>query len=142
MANLTVATIFIVMLNVMMWFSGLAMTDMNPDGTMCYNIEGSVIDNAITQQGDGTALDNDIANDLPDPQGAVAGETTNVFTDIFNSVLGWFKSAPGLRYVYGVVAAPYNILKCMNLPSEFVIGIGTIWYLVSLLVLVAFLWGR
>ena len=63
-------------------------------------------------------------------------------SELFNNILGWFKSAPGIKYIYGVVAAPYNILKCTGLPSRFVAGIGTLWYLVSFLVLIAFLWGR
>lgn len=142
MGNLTTATIFIVMVNILLWFSQLAILEMNPSGTMCYNVAGSVIDNSIKTYSNGTVLDNDVLNDLPEAQGAIAGDSTNIFTDIFNSVLGWFKTAPGLKYVYSVVAAPYNILKCMNLPDAFIAGIGTLWYLVSLLVLVAFLWGR
>ena len=143
MGNLTIATIFIVMVNVLMWFTTLSMLSINPGGTMCFNLEGSIIENSVVGTGDYTSLNNDIVDQLPSAEGTVsAGDSTNIFTDIFNNILGWFKSAPGLKYVYGVVAAPYNIMKCMNLPNSFVVGIGTLWYLVSFLVLIAFLWGR
>ena len=148
MGNLTIATIFIVLLNVLMWFSSTAMLEINPDGPVIYNLDGTIIENSIIN---GTSnlnssqyvLQGDIENDLPEAQGTVeAGTSTNIFTDIFNSVLSWFKTAPGIKYIYGVVAAPYNILKVMGLPNAFIVGIGTLWYLVSLLVFIAFLWGR
>lgn len=141
MGNLTIATTFIVMLNVLMWFSTTAMIDINPTGTFCYNVQGSIIEQATTANT--TTLNNDIINQLPSAETAsITAGSTNIFTDIFNNIVNWFKSAPGIKYVYGVVAAPYNILKCINLPNIFIAGIGTLWYLVSFLVLIAFLWGR
>lgn len=142
MGNLTIATIFIVTLNVLMWFTSISMINMNPDGSMCFNVEGSLIGNSVTTDGNYSSLNNDVLSDLPSGQEGISSGTINLFTDTFNSVLSWLKSAPGLKYIYGVVSAPYNILKCLNLPHEFVIGIGTIWYLVSLLVLSAFILGR
>ena len=143
MGNLTIATIFIVTLNILMWFCTISMLTINPTGSMCYNLGGTIIENTVTTTGNISVVDNDVVGDLPNPQGTVSvGGTTSIFTDIFNNILGWFKSAPGIKYIYGVVAAPYNILKCTGLPSHFVAGIGTLWYLVSFLVLIAFLWGR
>lgn len=143
MGNMVIATIFVVTLNVLMWISQVAMLDMNPDGPTMYNLEGSIIGETVAGQGNGTVVQDDVLSDLPSSAGTVAtGETGGYFTDIFNNILSWFKSAPGIKYVYGVVSAPYNILKALGLPSEFVVGIGTLWYLVSFLVLVAFLWGR
>jgi hypothetical protein len=142
MGNMEIITMFVVALNVLMWISGLAMLDVNPSGTLCYNVEGTVIDNTRISSGNYSVLDNDVINDLPENQAAVTTGTTNIFTDVFNNILSWFKSAPGLKYIYGVVAAPYNILKCMNLPNAFVVAVGTLWYLISLLVLVAFIGGR
>ena len=143
MGNLTIATIFVVTLNILMWFSQIAMIQVNPDGPTMYNIEGSVIDETVQGQGNGTVLQDQVLSELPSSAGTVAtGDDTGIFTDIFNNILGWMKSTPGVKYVYGVVSAPYNILKAMNLPSEFVVGIGTLWYMITLLVLVAFFWGR
>lgn len=143
MGNLTIATIFVVALNVLMWLSQVAMTDLNPEGPTMYNLEGSVIGETVAGQGNGTVLADDVIGDLPSSAGTVAtSESSGFFTDIFNNILSWMKSAPGIKYVYGVVSAPYNILKAMNLPTEFVVGIGTLWYMVTFLVLATFLWGR
>lgn len=142
MTNMTVATIFIVALNVLMFLCSTAMVNLNPDGPTCYNVEGSLIGETMESQGNMSTSETDALDDLPGSQGTVTIGDTIGFTDIFNNILGWFKSAPGIRYVYGVVSAPYNVFKCMGLPAQFVVAMGTLWYLVSLLILVAFLWGR
>jgi len=143
MGNLVIATIFVVVLNVLMFLTQTAMLNINPDGSICYNAEGSVIGETMKSQGNMSVSDADALAGLPSSAGTVVtSESTSVFTDIFNNILGWFKSAPGIKYVYGIVSAPYNILKCMNLPASFIVAVGTLWYMVSLLVLVAFLWGR
>lgn len=143
MGNLVIATTFIVIVNVLMWFCQIAMIDINPDGSVCYNLEGSIIDSSTTRSGNYSVVDNDIIGQLPTSAGTITPTaSTTGFTDIFNNVLTWFKSAPGIKYIYGVVAAPYNLLKCTSLPNSFIVGIGTLWYLVSFLVLIAFIWGR
>jgi len=142
MGNLTIATIFVVTLNVLMFLVTTAMINLNPDGSVCYHAEGSVIGETMAEQGNLSVSETDALGDLPGSAGTVTIGDAIGFTDIFNNILGWMKTAPGIKYVYGVVSAPYNILKCMNLPAEFVVAVGTLWYLVSLLVFVAFLWGR
>ena len=144
MGNLVIATVFIAMVNILMWFSSVSMLSMNPSGTFCYNVEGSIIDSSVLHSGNYTVLNNDdLLKDLPSSQTtSVTAGSTNIFTDIFNNVIGWFKSAPGIKYIYGVIAAPYNILKCTGLPDIFVTGLGTVWYLITFLVFVAFIWGR
>lgn len=142
MTNMTIATVFVVALNVLMFLCQTAMLNINPDGSICYNVEGSLIGETMASQGNMSVSETSALEDLPGSQGTVTIGDAIGFTDIFNNILGWFKSTPGVRYVYGVISAPYNILKCMGLPAEFVVAIGTFWYLISLLVLVAFLWGR
>lgn len=147
MGNMTIATIFIVLVNVLMWFSQIAMLNMNPNGSVCYTLDGSIIKSQISdQQGiysNGT-LNNNVVNDLPpSTASAVApSQSTGFVTDLFNNILGWIKSIPGLNYIINIVGAPYNILKCMGMPNEFVLGIGTLWYMVSFLILISFLWWR
>ena len=137
MGNLLTATIFIVFINVIMWFSALAMTNINPTGTICYHVEGSIIGDRINMG----IVENNVANDLPDNgQGNVAPSSSGFITDLFNNILGWFKSK--FTWVYNVVGAPYNILKCMGLPNEIVLGLGSFWYLISLLVLLSYIWWR
>lgn len=111
------------------------MLSVNPTGTMCYNIEGSIISQATV--GNATVVETDILGQLPETSGSIS-----TYSDPFGVVGNWLRSIPGVRYVYSVVSAPYNVLKCMGLPNEFVVGIGTLWYLVSLLILVGWWMGR
>jgi hypothetical protein len=145
MGNMTVATIFIVAANVLMFLVGMSMAAVNPDGNVCQTNEGSLIQESIYGANTNySVVNSNILADLPESEASPvsAGGTSITFTDIFNNILDWFKSAPGIKYIYNVVAAPYNILNCMGLPVEFVAGVGTLWYVVSLLILVGFLWGR
>lgn len=118
------------------------MLDMNATGSVCYNLKGSVIESNVVGVGNATVINNNVIDQLPGNQNAVTSGSTNIFTDIFNNIVNWFKTTPGIKYIYGVIAAPYNILKCLGLPVEFIVGIGALWYMVTFLILVAFLWGR
>lgn len=145
MGNLTTLTIFVVCLNVLMWFSSIAMIDANPAGTICYSYTGTIIDNSNIQSsiGGNLSVTEDPSGILPETQnGVISSGGNNIFTDIFNNIVQWMKTTPGLKYLYGVVSAPYNILNCMGLPPQFVAGIGTLWYLVSGLVMVSYIWWR
>jgi hypothetical protein len=147
MSNFTVMTVFVVLINVLMWFVTIAMMNANPDLTgasMCYHVNGTIVGQTLVQNANGSysAVNNDVLGNLPTADSSsVSAGTTNIFTDVFNSVLGWFTGITGIKYLVGVVSAPYNILGCMGLPVEFVAGIGTFWYLISLLCLIAFLYG-
>ena len=135
MGNLTIATTFIVIINVLMWFSTLGMLAANPDGTMCYNLEGSIIEQVTLENG--TIVNPDVMSDLPETSGSIS-----TYSDPFGVIGTWLKSIPGVRYIYSVITAPYNILKCMGMPNEFVVGVGTIWYIITLLVVVGWWMGR
>ena len=142
MGNLLTATIVIVLVNVLMWFTSIAMLDINPSGNMCFSLDGSIIGETVSQTGSNYEVNGSFIDDLPGAEGTISPSSGNVFTDIFNNILGWLKSAPGIKYIYGVVSAPYNILKCTSLPNMFIVGLGTLWYLISFLILISYLWGR
>ena len=144
MGNLTIATIFIVLANVLLWFSTIAMVSVNPTGTFCYNVEGSIVGNHLVMGANmnTTTLNNDVLSQLPNTEGAVSTGSTGFFTDIFNNVLSWFKSAPGLKYVYGIVSSPYNIIKLLNLPTALTWVISAWWYGITVFLIIAFLWWR
>jgi hypothetical protein len=140
MGNLLIATIIITVLNLLMWFSQIGALDINPAGTSCYHVEGSI----IGQQMQNGTLNNDIMNQLPESSttGVTSGNSGGFVTDLFNNILAWFKSIKGINYMINVIAAPYNILKCAGLPNTLVTGLGTLWYAVSLLIFLSFLWWR
>ena len=139
--NLEIATTFVVFLNILLWFSQVAITDMNPAGPTLYSSEGTIIGETIQGTGNESILKNDILEDLPTSAGTVQTGDSGFFTDIFNNILGWMKSAPGIKHLYGIVSAPYNVLVALGLPREFAIGIGALWYIISTTIVLAFLWG-
>ena len=146
MGNMTVATVVVVLLNVIMWFCAITMTNINPSGSVCYNVEGSIIGNVVSKdsQGayNGSVVDNSALQDLPGSISTVTVSQTGLGTDLFTSILSFLKTVPGLNYLINVVSAPYNILKCTGLPNEFVVGLGSLWYIVTFLILISYLWWR
>lgn len=142
MGNMTVALVFIVFLNGIMWMSAIAALDVNPNGAICYRVEGSIIDNSAVRSGNLT-ISNDPLDSLPtSATGTVTSGSSSFFTDVYTTVLGWLRSVPGLRYISAVVGAPYNVLQCMGMPSQAAGFFGTAWNLISLFVLLSFLfWG-
>jgi hypothetical protein len=140
--NLTIATTFVVFLNILMWFCQVAMLNINPSGPTMYSEQGTIIGETISGAGNGSVVNNDIIADLPTSAGTVQTGDTGFFTDIFNNILGWMKSTPGIRHIYGIVSAPYNVLNALGLPREACVGLGALWYLVSLTIVLAFIWGR
>jgi hypothetical protein len=150
MGNMMIASICIILINVLMFFSQAAMTSMNPGGLMCYSLDGSIIGNQLVKQNataisyDNGVVNNSVINDLPSASTSTVNPSSSggFVTDLFNNILSWLKSVPGLNYIINIVAAPYNILKCMNLPWEVTAGLGTLWYMLSLLALISFMWWR
>lgn len=142
MGNLLNALVFVMTLNVLMWLSQVAALDINPQGAVFYNCNGSLMEGFGSKCSDGV-VNTDVKAMLPSAQAGNVGVTVGqYFTDIFNSISGWLKSIPGLNYIYEIAAAPYNILKAFNLPNEFVFAIGTFWYGISVFLIVAFMWWR
>ena len=141
MGNTTTAFIFVMVVNVLMWFSQLSMINISAaDATQYYNCSSNILANF----GDCEtyAIDQNVEDHLPSSGGSVAPSTGNIFTDIFNNILSWIKGIPGVNYVYAMVTAPATLLGAIGLPGEIAFGLGVLWYGLSLFFLVAFLWGR
>ena len=142
MGNLEVATVFIVLVNVLMWFVAVAQASIGFPG-LCYHTEGSIIEQSTAAGNNYTVAKNNVVDDLPGTEGTIQPSSTGGWTDIFNNIFAWVSApAKGLKYIWAIVAAPFNILMCMGLPMEFTAGIGIFWYITSLMALLAFLWGR
>ncbi len=144
MGNLTMALMFVLVLNVFMFLSQASVMNLNPEGTEFHNREGTMLESFNKGEVDGDpVLDTQSTTDaLPEAEGTISATTGNLFTDTFSSIKNWFAKATGLSYLYGIVSAPYNMLKSMNLPNDFVFAIGTLWYGLTLFLIVAFFWGK
>lgn len=137
--DLSVAFVFVVILQALMFLVASATADLNPSSQF-YNPEGSLISRA---DAGGYVLDTEaILSGFPEGEGSISPTTGNFFTDSFASIKRWFTSLPGINYVYALVMAPYNLLNLMHLPVAFVFGIGTMWYLFAIFITIIFFWGR
>lgn len=148
MSKLATAFIFVMALNLLMALSQLSSIAINPDSNIYYNCNGTILDSFGNSCTSGVMNSNpeDITDMLPSSQtGSVGVSSSGIFTDIFNSIGGWFKSLPGISFIYSIASAPYNILKAM-LPgaefSNFVLLLSIFWYGISIFLLVAFMWWR
>ena len=138
MSNLTIALVFVLTLNVLMFLGQATIMDINPDfataGVDYYNGTGYLMETID--------VEDNPENALPEAEGSISPTTGNLFTDMFSSIKGWFTDIKGIRYIRGIVSAPYNMLKVMKLPPSFVVAMGTLWYGITLFLVVAFFWGR
>lgn len=145
MGNLTTALVFVMALNVFMYLAQASILELNPDSAVLFfSGEGHLITEFDKNLGAGEpVLDTESTYDnLPSPAKDVSPTTGNIFSDMFTSIKDWFAQSSGLRYLAGIVSAPYNMLKAMGLPNSFTFAIGTLWYGITLFLIIAFTLGR
>jgi hypothetical protein len=140
MGNLTISATFVTVLNVLMFLGQAAMLDLNPTGTDFYNCNGSIMNEFGSCES--YVIDTEgVGGDLPTAEGSISPTTGNLFTDTFSSIKTWISTK--LTFITQILAAPYNLIKAIpGLPEAFVYAMGTLWYIISLIIVVAFLWGR
>lgn len=144
MANITQALMFVLLLNALMWLSQIAILELNPAQSSFFNPEGTILtDYAVDGDLDSPQLDTSSINEhFPSNAGTVENEQGNIFTDAFKSIKNWFSGLPGVNYALATVSMPYTVLKIMRLPIPFVYIIGTLWYVLTLFLIIAFFWGK
>ena len=141
MTNTTVAFIFVMTVNILLWFGQVAIINVGEAPTTFYNCTGTILDTygdcesySITESPDSF---------LPSSESSLTPTDSNIFTDIFNNVLSWFKGVgTGATYLWSIVSAPYNLLKALLLPTEIAFGLGLFWYGISIFLIISFIWGR
>jgi len=143
MSNLTTALVLVLTLNVLIFLAQAGIDDLNPNAVNFYDSSGSLIDGFNGGTADNPSLDKDaLTNALPTAEGSISPETGNFFTDVFSSIKNWVTGLPGISYLYGIIMAPYNMLKMAGLPNAFTWAVGSLWYGLTLFLIVAFIWGR
>lgn len=114
-----------------------------PVGTF-YDVSGSIICRAESGNCEGDLFILDDTNPtamFPENQPIESGEG-GFFTDMFASIRNFFSNTLGLGYVVDILKAPNTFLKMMGLPTEVSFAITAMWYLLTLFLLLAFMWGR
>jgi hypothetical protein len=144
--TITTATIFVWMINILMVFSQFAMNDMSANtGPQFINCSGTIIKTYSTN-GDCSSLTGVQSKNLSLelPTGSVPNSGFFI-VDWITSASSWIGKQ--IDMFTQVVNAPYNLLK--NIPifqnpaySPFAAVIGIMWWAISLLLIVAFIFGR
>lgn len=136
------AVILVLSLNLIMFFVGYGLTDLGaPNDQFAY------ANNTLTHFNGGNSTSFDVPTDagnlLPSGQATGVGPDTGFsLTDIFASIGNWFADVTGLAWVLSILSAPKVILTAMGLPVAAAWAITALWYGVTLLMVVAFIWGR
>ena len=141
MGNVTTALIFVLTLNLLMAVSVVAMTQLwNVDNTdappsFCSN-QGDLF-----YKNSNIVNNSNIENMIPGQAQATSPTTGNIFTDVFTSIRNWILGVPGLNYIYIIVSSPACAFQLLLPPELSPLFIG-FWYMITLFLVIAFLWWR
>lgn len=144
MSNFTYAFVFIIVMNTLLALSQFAMDDLGA-GSKIYNCTNGVLDVVSGSQCQAQQPDlnpGTIAGQLPSVETTPSTGGTNIFTDIFTSIVKWAGSVPGVNYVTSFVSSPSRILKSAGLPEAFTYLVGGMWWVISIMVFAGYMWWR
>ena len=144
MGNLTWALVVVLCVNAVLFMGQIAMLEVNPDAGRYFDCKDSLLGSFDKNKCQGTdyLLDKSIAqNNLPSGSPTIESNTGNVFTDTFNAVKSWFLTTLGLQYLFDLVSAPYNFLQMFGLPAAFSFAIATVWYGITLFLIINWIKG-
>lgn len=144
MANLTMALMVVLSINVILFLGQASIIEINEDATVFYNPQDSLLCNFEAGNCNSSAyvLETSEADKLlPDKVTSVSDEG-NIFTDIFGSIKQWFLDKTGLAYLIDLLKAPNNFLNAIGLPGAFSFALSAMWYGLTLFLVIAFIWGR
>jgi hypothetical protein len=73
--------------------------------------------------------------------------TGNIITDTYNDLRNWFSTATGTvnkgwDMLLNMLGGPYPYIARLGLPTSFSFTIGAIWYLLTIMLIVALIVGR
>lgn len=145
----TISVMFFTMLciNAMLFMGQIAILQTGSDAVSFITCKGNII-GQLEQSGcnstsfNYTLDDSNPTNRLPSGESAVDVNTGFTYTDSFTGIKGFFLNTLGLGYLGMIFSAPYNFLKALMLPQAFVFIIGSLWYAFSIMMVIAYLFGR
>jgi hypothetical protein len=135
------ALIFIVVLNTMFFFAGLAMNDTGlSEKSSLYNYDKSMMKDYSTNGYNIKQLETD---DLPNTESSVSSSDGGLYTDVFQAIKKWVIGPFNIAKDY-VNAFP-NLMK-MAFPDTddiaIVFGLSFIWYVLALVTAIGFIRGN
>jgi hypothetical protein len=143
--TITVAFWMMLCINAMLFLGQIAIIETSADATRFINCQGNILGQL---EQNNCSTNNYILDDtnptgrLPSGESSVAPDTGLTYTDSFTGIKGFFLNTLGLGYLGMILSAPYNFLKALHLPSAFTFTIGSLWYAFSIILILAWLFGR
>ena len=141
--TLTRITLVILSINLMFFIGQVAVLDTNPDSGKFYDFKTGMFGQFEATGGNtpGSYVLNisDTTLKLPNGASSIDPDTGGTFTDTFTGLKIWVLDSLGLGYILNLLTAPYNFLMMMGLPGDYTFAIGTLWYALSFMILVAWL---
>lgn len=146
--TLFLALSIVVSINVVLFIGQASLIELAPEvnvpsGTF-YDARGSLLcavdSNNCNESSSYVLNSTEPTQNLPDTTVIESGDG-NFFTDMFSSIKTYFSNSP-LGYLMDIVSAPYTFLSIMGLPPAITFALGGLWYLITFMLLLAFLWGR
>lgn len=146
MSNLTNALVVVLCINVMFFLGQASVNGVAAEiglaNTSFYTGSGGMIEQ---WDAGGNILSDDNSTILPQGStgsGGVSPDEGNSFTDMFSTAYNWIIDKLGIGYIIAILRAPYNFLQAIGLPQAYVFGIGSLWYGLTLFLIVSWLIGR
>lgn len=140
MSNLTYALIIVLVLNGLMFLGQESINEIRGDeniiftdcqnGVLLGDCQNSYIDFS------------DPASILPNTNSEISKTEGTTYTDTPSAISSFFLDTLGIKYIVGIISAPYNILSGIGLPKAVAFALGSIWYGITLFLLMAFIFGR
>jgi hypothetical protein len=136
----TIMKMVLVMLaiNVLMWLSQNAISEINPDANKFINVSTSPIHSYMDSQNQFSAT-SDI---LPNSTGVTQ---QNSYLNMFGigTLTGWFSGfLSSFSFIANFVQAPYVFLRSLGVPIDLATAFAILWYVPALIALIAFIFGR
>ena len=115
-----------------------AVSEVNPSGASFFDTGDSPYSNYV--QNDTLIVDESF---LPEDD-AVEGDTSgNIFTDTYDKIKSWTQKALApFNFLGNVLKQPYGFLVDIGLPMSIALGVGVLWYMFALIVIVSWWMGR
>jgi hypothetical protein len=135
MNSLTMSLLIVLLLNGLMILSQAAITAYNPDSQF-YTGQVGIIEH------ENVSLKDNPRDELPTSGGAVQMDDGTYYTDTPGTLLGWLGTLPGFSTVIQIVKAPYTFMSLFNLPGALTVIFGTIWWIITLYLIIMVLFGR
>ena len=142
--NLTMALLLVLSLNVIMFFVSSGLIEAGYAYANPFDPKDNFLNKFNAGNTTSYAVPSENATNLfPDTQAVgIDPEDNNVYTDVFTSIRSWFLYKTGIGWLLGILQAPAVILTAIGLSPATAWAITALWYAITLLFIVSYIFGR